>query len=161
MSRHRDIKEAQAGLLRAAEEVIQYGYAIYSDDPQIYAWCHLDKAVKALKAALDTERLENAAVARDTSIKAAKTIRTGSQRFMVLETIVNHWLQSEGTDGLTADATMLRIPGGKHQSISARVSELEADGYIYDSKIRRKTSSGHDAIVWFPTGRGVGRVSES
>lgn len=50
-------------------------------------------------------------------------------------------------DGLTAEEIM-GILGGKHQTTSARVSELRDSGWIVDSGIRRMTTSGRDAVVW-------------
>lgn len=160
MSRQRDIKEAQGVLNLAVEQMLSVEFPVFADVDLFAARENLERSYKQLRAALDSERTENAAVARDTSIRAAKSVRTGSQRFLVLEIIVNHFVQSGATDGMTADAVQRKIKGDRHQSISARVSELEADGYIFDSKQRRKTRAGRQAIVWFPTGRGVGRVSE-
>jgi DNA-binding PadR family transcriptional regulator len=60
---------------------------------------------------------------------------------------------------LTTDAVERQLRG-RHQTISARVHELEQDGFIEDSKLRRKTSSGHPAIVYRPTSKGLARVLE-
>lgn len=154
MSRHRDLLDAQAMLATAVERVLREAVPmLFWPVEHRVAHQELDRAFHHLRVVQDSQRSEHAAVARDTSIRAAKTIRTGSQRHRVLELIVQG-------DGLTADQVQNCIFNGKHQSISARVSELERDGFIVDSKRRRKTSSGHQAIVWVATDRGRARIAQ-
>lgn len=165
MSRQRDLIQAQNDLADAVDELIKCGVPVETDMFQLQAFFDVANALKALRAVQDSQRTEHAAVARDTSIRAAKSIQTGGQSHRVLFLIVERWMATGTDDGLTADqieAMWRKRFGttGRHQSLSARVSELERDGYIYDSKRRRKTRSGHQAIVWMPTGRGVARIGE-
>lgn len=157
MSRHRDLKQAQHELSEAADEMITVGLPVYADDYQVMAFGRLERAMKDLREIQNTLP-QPAAVARDTSIRAARAIKTGSQRHAILEMVVKSSL--DWPRGLTADEIQHRLTNGKHQSVSARVHELEVDEYIYDSRRRRETSSGRQAIVWFPTDKGVARIGE-
>lgn len=171
MSRQRDLIQAHNDLVDACDELIKCGVPIETDMFQLQAYYDVATALKLLRGVQDSQRADHAAVARDTSIRAAKSIQTGGQSHGVLDLIVERWTDSGGQDGLTADQIEYMWPKrfkdkngkpatGRHQSLSARVSELERDGYIYDSKRRRETRSGHLAIVWLPTGRGVARIGE-
>lgn len=53
----------------------------------------------------------------------------------------------QGIVGHTCDE-IERVLGGRHQSISARVTELHQAGHIVDNGERRRTRSGRSAVVW-------------
>ena len=52
-----------------------------------------------------------------------------------------------GLHGMTCDELELKL-GMRHQTASARVSELKRIGSIFDSGQRRATRSGRKAAVW-------------
>lgn len=77
----------------------------------------------------------------ETAVRAAVRAlpRTGSKRRTVVEFVAR------------APATAEEIGaayGWPHQSYSAAVSTLAADGWLVDSGERRATSAGNAAIVW-------------
>lgn len=78
----------------------------------------------------------------DTSQAAAVSMR-GSARIIreqICDTIST-------MDGCTCDEVELLLDL-RHQTASARITELRDEGLIEDSGNRRKTRSGRDAAVW-------------
>lgn len=73
---------------------------------------------------------------------AAEKMRVGSTRYDIYRCIL-----LKTTEGLT-DEELEGILGKKHQTVSAARNTLMNDGLIVDSGQRRKTTSGHEAIVW-------------
>lgn len=95
------------------------------------------------------------AVARSTSIAAAKAniMHKQSLRRDVLTLVYNHWMQYRM--GCTSDYVQGRLRG-KHQSVSARISELvNTYGLLKDGGDKMKTSSGAMAICWVPTDEAI------
>lgn len=71
--------------------------------------------------------------------------RTGTKRRAVFDLVREH--ERRTGIGLTAEQVGATL-GWPHQSYSAAVSTLAADGWLVDSGERRKTDSGNEAIVW-------------
>lgn len=88
-----------------------------------------------------------------TSKAAAKSVAPTKET--VRDKILKY-IRSRGTDGATieeiANATGIRI-----QTVCARRNELDFMGDVYDSGVRRTTSSGRYATVWFAIGLRLGR----
>lgn len=82
---------------------------------------------------------------RDTSKKAAENHREAgvSQRQRVMRYFAEH--------GPATDDEMLSALGLPAHSGTARRWELELDGRVYATEVRRDTRSGHSAIVWAAT----------
>lgn len=98
------------------------------------------------------------AVARSTSIAAAKAniMLKQSLRRTILSMVVSHY-RHFGT-GMTSDEIQGRLKG-KHQSVSARVSELvNIYEFLVDSGEKRETSSKAKATVWKPTHEAIDLV---
>ena len=98
---------------------------------------------------------EGAAVARSTSIAAAKSnlMLKQSVRREILEMVVAHW--NKYGVGMTSEMIQARLHG-KHQTVSARVSELvNLFGLLVDTGAKRETSSGSKAIQWGPTSEAI------
>lgn len=53
---------------------------------------------------------------------------------------------------MTVDEMQVNL-GMKHQTCSPRVTELRNSGWLVDSGVKRKTSSGEQAISWALSGR--------
>jgi len=81
---------------------------------------------------------------RDTSIAAAEHMKpkAAAIRLRVLAEI-----QIRGSTGATCDE-LEQAFGMSHQTVSARLRELNLSGHVLDSEQRRKTRSGRNAIVW-------------
>ena len=79
-----------------------------------------------------------------TSLAAAMSMRAfASQlRWQVLA-----YIRLRGDAGCTCEEVVDGM-GRKHQTISPRISELKAGGFLVDSQKTRKTSSGRAATVW-------------
>ena len=79
---------------------------------------------------------------QETSREAAKAAlgRSGSQRVRIYN-LVQHM------DGLTADEIQAAI-NAPINSVTPRINELVADGWLEDSGERRPTRYGKPAIVW-------------
>lgn len=88
---------------------------------------------------------------RDTSL-AASLPNQGTLRRLVLDTVVSNFIQYRC--GMTTDTIEVRVKR-PHQSISARVHELERAGLLVDSTNRAQTRSGHKAIVYVPSERAM------
>lgn len=56
-------------------------------------------------------------------------------------------LRDAGEEGL-ADHELQALIGGVWSTARTRRKELERDGLVYDSGLRRKTPSGRAAVVW-------------
>jgi predicted transcriptional regulator len=78
----------------------------------------------------------------DTSFQARLSIEPILSQ---LEAIVLKALRDN--NGLTCDE-LERITRLKHQTASARLRELVVRGLVYDTGVKRKTSSGRAACVW-------------
>lgn len=115
------------------------------------AWLRVETCYdqwRRLRNELDGQGL---AVARSTSIAAAKSNIMGKQslRRTILQVIVGHW--DHFGWGMTTDEVQGRLRG-KHQSVSARISELvNTYGLLVDTGKKAETSSGAKAILWGPT----------
>lgn len=79
----------------------------------------------------------------DTSKAAAKTVRAGSLKDVVLQALREYPM----TTNEIADAT-----GRKLVSISPRMAPLRDDGFVEDSGLRRMGESRTPSIVWKLTG---------
>jgi hypothetical protein len=81
--------------------------------------------------------------APDTSRAAAtnRLPKTGSKRGITYDLIKCY------PQGL-CDHEIEQLTGWLHQSASSVRNSLMRDGLIYDSGLRRKTSTGNDAIAW-------------
>lgn len=88
---------------------------------------------------------------RDTSL-AASLPNQGTLRRLVLDMVVSNFIQYHC--GMTTDTIEARLRR-PHQSISARVHELERAGLLVDSTARAQTRSGHKAIVYVPSNRAM------
>lgn len=81
---------------------------------------------------------------RETSIEAKESIK---ESVPSLREIVLKEVKIYGEFGLTCDEAEKRL-GLRHQTASARFTELVKDDLIEDKGLRRKTSSGRNAIAW-------------
>jgi len=81
----------------------------------------------------------------DTSRAAAESMAGGAARRQ--RAAVLTLFRTAGDKGLTCDEAEV-ICGGRHQSISARVHELAADGAILKTAERRLTRSNRRAAVY-------------
>lgn len=165
MSTHRELKAAQLALNEAVRLWAHlFGMrphrpddVLTKDEEQRRAEAILERydALVALQS-FDGDR---PAVARDTSIAAAKTRppAAGSLRRRIVQAITTHWKLYD--TGLTADDLCVRLRRG-HASVSSAVSDMETKGWIEDSGQRRETSSKCKAIVWRPTERAMQMIQE-
>ncbi len=85
---------------------------------------------------------------RDTSVSAAEAMKpkAAAIRLRLLAE-----LQLRGGTGATCDE-LEQAFGMSHQTVSARLREMNLKGTILDSGARRKTRSGRAAIVWHAKG---------
>jgi hypothetical protein len=94
----------------------------------------------------DNERYPNVAGHRgvDTIIEAAEAItpKIGRLQRLALEAVRN-----AGARGLTSDETAEALHSDRW-SIQPRLSELKLKGLVVDSGLRRRNSTGKNAIVW-------------
>lgn len=98
------------------------------------------------------------AVPRETSIAAAKAniMHKQSLRRTILQMVVAHW--NHFGVGMTTDQIQGRLRG-KHQSVSARVSELvNTFELLVDTGVKGETSSGKKAVRWGPTAEAIALV---
>lgn len=105
---------------------------------------------------------EGPAVARSTSIAAAKSRLMGKQslRRDILVMVVAH--HNKWQVGMTSEQIQARIHGGTHQTVSARVSELvNTYKLLRDSGRKILTTSNSKATVWEPTDEARQLVSTS
>jgi hypothetical protein len=84
----------------------------------------------------------------DTSIEAANDIAPKIGR---LQRTTLKAVQSAGPQGLTSDEAA-EVCGFDRWSIQPRLSELKAKGLVVDSGLRRRNSTGKNAIVWVVPG---------
>lgn len=92
----------------------------------------------------DTERMAAALIAP----------RTGTLRARILDKL---WIAGE--DGRTGYELQSEL-GDLLYSIAPRLTELRDAGWIEDSKRRRETPSGADAIVWVISERGQSKLGD-
>lgn len=152
----REVADAQRRVLEAVEDWFpgpptSPGLTV-EEDALADAYREWDRLRKELDG-------QGPAVARSTSIAAAKgdIMLKQSKRREILVLLVQHYQRFH--DGLTADQILARM-SGRHQSISARVSELaNIYGLIKDSGRKRNTSLGKKAIVWEPTEEAIELVA--
>jgi hypothetical protein len=64
-----------------------------------------------------------------------------------------------GAKGLTTEQVE-RALGGKHQTVSPRVTELRDKGLVENSGYHRQTASGRKAIIWTPTQTAINAAEE-
>lgn len=124
------------------------GGVIHVDGSIMQGFCAAYESWDALRKQLDGE---GPAVARSTSIAAGKAniMAKQSLRRTILQVIVGHW--DHFGWGMTSDEIQGRLKG-KHQSVSARISELvNTYGLLVDTGKKAETSSGAKAILWGPT----------
>lgn len=163
MSRHRELKDAQAEVNRDVAALVDHLELKDISDPNAKSSLYLMRLLA--NSWRDFERLRNQfdgdapASARDTSINAAKANppRKGSMRRDIVIAIVGSFSQFQ--TGMTCKQIegRLRKP---HESVSPAVNAMETGGWIEDRKIRRNTPSGQPAIVWFPTDKAIRWVTE-
>ena len=157
MSRHREMKNAQARVNEAVARLVQHAEAFGGYGPiacsLVDEWHEFDQ----LRRDFDGDA---PASARDTSIAAAKTNLPlkGSMRRTIVQTVVAH--HCEYGVGMTCDELEARLRR-THQSVSSGVNGVEAGGWIRDSGQRKKTRSGVKAIVWEPTEAAVKMIKEA
>ena len=78
------------------------------------------------------------------AMHAKASLRAGKDNHLIF------WLIYDALRGMTDDE--LEIATSKaHQSVSATRRALVLKGYIHDSRLRRMTRYGNEAIVWCPT----------
>lgn len=99
---------------------------------------------KATGRATDNEPEPPAARRSDTSVAAAKSVRTCTAK---LRAKVRDAIAAKGDHGATCDEIEVAT-GLSHQTASARVHELAKLGGIEDSGRRRPTRSGRKAAVY-------------
>lgn len=152
MSTHRDLKQAQLALNEAVgawrHTCFAPGYVTVSEQhSMLMEVVAAFDAWDALRKQFDGDR---PAVARDTSIAAAKTnpSSAGSLRRRVVEAILARWKLYQA--GMTTDQLEVQFKRS-HQSVSSAVSDMESKGWIKDSGERRETRSRCKAIVYVPT----------
>jgi hypothetical protein len=157
VSTHRDLKQAQLRLNDAVERFVAERIrerALAGEGLVIGAEYNLIDALSDWQHHCRQFDSDRPAVARDTSIAAAKTRppAAGSLRRQVVQAVVaQHKLYSKG---LTADELCVRLRRG-HASVSSAVSDMELKGWIYDSRDRRPTRNNAKAIVWAPSERAL------
>ena len=80
----------------------------------------------------------------DTSEAAANDVKSvaGAMRTRILE-----WISDRGFPGATCDEVEVAL-SMKHQTASARISELSSSGMLADSGHRKPTRSGSFAVMW-------------
>lgn len=88
-----------------------------------------------------------------TSVKAAKRVKAGSQRMLILSVFLEH-------GELTADEVWSYLPNKHYPSITTRVSELGNDGFIERTGEMRKTERDNEAFVWRITNQGRAAMQE-
>lgn len=81
---------------------------------------------------------------RETSVDAAKSIEPNAD---TLRGMVYADVKRSGKVGLTCYEIVNRRKM-LHQTISPRITELSARGWLRDSGKRRRTKTGREAIVW-------------
>lgn len=178
MSTHRELKNAQQALNEAVNHLFRFSATIrdlavemgdiidtpdFQLDPDANAHtidlCEaaLERHLKPVERAHETLLAlqmkfdgDRPAVARDTSIAAAKTkpSSAGSLRRRVVEAILARWKLYQA--GMTTDQLEVQFKRS-HQSVSSAVSDMESKGWIKDSGERRETRSRCKAIVYVPT----------
>jgi hypothetical protein len=101
-------------------------------------------ASKAARRPIEANSIRVGRRSPKTSQIAAERVlpRTGTKRRALYNLIY-----ASGVEG-KADHEIEAITGWLHQSASSIRNGLMNDGWIWDSKIRRKTPQGNDAIVW-------------
>lgn len=160
MSTHRELKNAQQALNEAVaplrDELIRLRAHSLSETWALSIGVQSDilrgifdayNAWDALRKQFDGDR---PAVARDTSIAAAKTNppSAGTLRRRVVQAIVARFKLYQA--GMTTDELEVLFKRS-HQSVSSAVSDMESKGWIRDSGERRVTRSRCKAIVYKPT----------
>lgn len=83
-------------------------------------------------------------VARDTSAAAADAIQSRARQ---LREQVRAEVARSGKHGMTCDEVEALLEM-RHQTASARIRELVLTGRLHDSRKRRATRSGRQAIIW-------------
>lgn len=87
----------------------------------------------------------------DTSVAAAEAV---ADYLPALQSLVYRTIVAAGADGLTADELAERV-GYARWSVQPRTTELKLKGLIVDSGVRRRNSTGKQAIVWVTAGAWV------
>lgn len=85
----------------------------------------------------------------DTSKAAARSIEPDSK---TLRGLILAFIRGRYPGGATCDE-IERSMGLRHQTASARVTELRDAGYILDTGLRARTSSGRSAVAWVSISR--------
>jgi hypothetical protein len=157
MTRRSERRAAEQAVIDAAVKLARAGTPRASSDYGANCLA-LKHAVEALEA-LDFETPSGA----PTNIDSPQTAHDAGEWMaehaaglagQVLATIVRAW-QGGGT-GLATYQVEMRL-GGKHESISPRVTQLRQLGFIVDSGERRRSPAigdrkqGRPAIVWTPS----------
>lgn len=79
----------------------------------------------------------------DTSMEAAE----GMTKIGRLQRLALDAVRAAGVRGLTSDETAVTLNSDRW-SIQPRLSELKLKGLVVDSGLRRRNSTGKNAIVW-------------
>lgn len=156
MSKRRELVRAQAAL---NDQVAHFIDAHQARVPTEVAAREFDLLMRRYYEFVAAgNELEGAGVEgkRDTSL-AASLPNQGTLRRLVLDMVVSNFIQYHC--GMTTDTIEARLRR-PHQSISARVHELERAGLLVDSTARAKTRSGHKAIVYVPSNRAMELVRD-
>lgn len=154
----RELAAAQQALNDAVAYVVRCiiaGDTAGQNSPGVDGICVAYESWDKLRKQLDGE---GPAVARSTSIAAGKAniMAKQSLRRTILQVVVGHW--DHFGVGMTTDEVQGRLKG-KHQSVSARISELvNTYGLLVDSGAKAETSSGAKAIRWKPTQEAIDLV---
>jgi hypothetical protein len=160
MSRHRELKNAQAAVNEGVEVFLnslngpggsERGMRELNRLGQL--WFTFDQ----LRRDFDGDAPVSA---RDTSIAAAKTNLPlkGSMRRTIVQTIVAH--HCEYRVGMTCAELEARLRK-THQTVSSAVNYAETAGWIRDSGQRKLTPSKAKAIVWEPTEAATTAIKEA
>lgn len=80
------------------------------------------------------------------NLESVKAAEQGSARRPGQRQRIFTFLHSRGTEGATCEEIELALDL-RHQTCSARISELKAEGIIQDSGRKRQTSTGSEAAV--------------
>lgn len=173
MSSKRDLKMAQQDVNDAVRYLLQEG--VVAEHPMYQAisidelaFLSLHESYAQLQIVMNgLTNLDAPAVARDTSIAAAKAALPGRNTLLreVLATIMFRHHMTRGADGMTTDQIEVRINAQHvqqrhHGSFSSAVSTLEDREFIRDSGDRRLTRSKRKAIVWVPTDKAIKLMKE-
>ena len=163
MSRHRELKNAQARLIEAARALA----VVCGEIPEFAIFWPVAAAdIRALVEVIDDfDRTvadfaaAGGASARQTSIVAAVTTLPAkdSVRRRIVQTITAHHQMFHTGMTITEIKARLRI---EHSTASAALNYVEMSGWVRDSGEKRLTQHRKPAIVWVPTDKAIAAVRD-